>query len=35
MASKFGGVAVEEEKSTGSKFGGVPVEDDAPGARQA
>ena len=29
MASKFGGVAVEEEKSTGSKFGGVPVEEAA------
>ena len=29
MASKFGGVAVEEEGSTGSKFGGVPVEEAA------
>jgi hypothetical protein len=33
MASKFGGVAVEERTSGGSRFGGVPVE-DAPSIRQ-
>jgi hypothetical protein len=30
MASKFGGIPVEEEKQSGSKFGGLPVEDEAP-----
>jgi hypothetical protein len=30
MASKFGGVSVDEQKPTGSKFGGVVVDEDKP-----